>query len=168
MQLAQIMDVYRTGQDLRDYASTLKRGGMAQWIESTNNPDRKNRAQVLRGEILEIVATVIDRATELERIAIGGDVDLQLLLRELVKTSRGHLGVELTALQGILDLLDRMEQLVIENGIDEAHANALIALADRLVADSRAAVAFHTPSTAVTRTLDSIRATLKEPVFPPS
>lgn len=164
MKIAEVMDSFKTADDLRDYATNIIANAMRDWIASSDFPDRKRQAQVLRGRILEIVATASEKATELERLCIGGDVDLQLLLREVARTGRAHLGVELTALQGVLDLLDRIDAMPIENGADAARANSWLSLAETLVNNSRDAIAFHLPQPSVNSTLEAIRATLKPTV----
>ncbi len=161
MKIAEVMDSFKTADELRDYANNIIANAMRDWIASSDFPDRKRQAQVLRGRVLEIVATASEKATELERLCIGGDVDLQLLLRAVARTGRAHLGVELTALQGVLDLLDRINTMQIDNGADAARANSWLSLAETLVNNSRETIAFHLPQTSVNSTLEAIRATLK-------
>jgi hypothetical protein len=160
MQLDQILGAYRTPQALREYAAGIKRDSLARWVDSTASPDRKNHAQNLRGEILCILATIREQTSELEQLPLGGDRVLALLIQRLAQTSRGHLGVELNALQGVLDLLDEVVQTEVTNGTEDARANSLIALADHLVADIRASVEFNQRKPAVARTLELIRAAL--------
>jgi hypothetical protein len=161
MKIAEVMDSFKTANDLRDYATNIIANAMRDWIDSSEFPDRKRQAQVLRGRILEIVATASEKATELEQLCIGGDVDLQLLLRAVARTGRAHLGSELTALQGVLDLLDRIDSMPVENGVDAARANSWLSLAEQLVNNSREAIAFHLPQQSVDSTLEAIRATLR-------
>lgn len=160
MKLAEVMEG-KTPDALRALASRIVTSAMRDWVDSKEYPDRKRQAQVLRGQVLDIVAAAAEKATELEQLSIGGDVDLQLLLRDVVRSGRAHLGVQFGALQGVLDLLDRIDALKPDNGTEDARSNNLLRLAEQLVADSKKVIEFHLPQTAVERTLGAIRLTLK-------
>jgi len=141
MNLASVLRQFPTSEQLRAHAKHLKQESLHAWLHERHlnqvDPDRRHRSDYMRGDILNIAADLREHSNVIAHLCKTDNAPLRKALRQVAKTCKQHMDTELAGLQAILDLLVAANQLEVHDGVTRATANSWMAIAEKLVSESR-------------------------------